>query len=384
MTGGQAIQKTPDRPTPAAIGERTPPSMTTEFLTAFNRPHRYPIPILLRELVQRLDQMESPVSDPTEIASILNRAALMEAQFGRPVIAEKLCHDQIRWVAKHVQPRHGPGHIYLAFQPWINMARLDRMAGRVNQSKEKMDQIRLAFAQQEINLDRLTVRPAHYDLIKEIDPYLQSFLRNSYLTEMLTWAQSDPSPTAIDDAAAAIDVSGSHRSVSIVLEAELLHAIRHGQPPRSIDRVALNPADHNQKRRLALRIRSHAAHGYTGQANIPFICDAMLEIAQELSDQDLDGLGLAMLLNTVGFLADHAVGEVGQHIDAGILKAEALGDCVSVEWLKNLQATGSTSRSPGNAFLERTWMNGLRKSQPEHHRVQVVDEFTQRLRLFVA
>lgn len=107
-----------------------PRRWTADLLTAFNRPHRIAIPVLLCQLEDRFTKQPPPVADPEEMASILNRAALLETQFGRLHVAEILCHDQISWVARRVIPEHGTGYAYLGFQPWINLARLDQIRGK--------------------------------------------------------------------------------------------------------------------------------------------------------------------------------------------------------------------------------------------------------------
>jgi hypothetical protein len=107
-----------------------PRRWTADLLTAFNRPHRIAIPVLLCQLADRFTKQPPPVADPEEMASILNRAALLETQFGRLHVAEILCHDQISWVARRVIPEHGTGYAYLGFQPWINLARLDQIRGK--------------------------------------------------------------------------------------------------------------------------------------------------------------------------------------------------------------------------------------------------------------
>ena len=107
-----------------------PRRWTADLLTAFNRPHRIAIPVLLCQLADRFTKQPPHVADPEEMASILNRAALLETQFGRLHVAEILCHDQISWVARRVIPEHGTGYAYLGFQPWINLARLDQIRAK--------------------------------------------------------------------------------------------------------------------------------------------------------------------------------------------------------------------------------------------------------------
>src|SRR5437660_1183353 len=114
----------------------------TELLTAFERPLRAPLPAIAEHLHSLLDELPSPDENPATycdaLARCFNQASLLEVHFGRSAMAYSLCFRELQWIDRLARETGMHGLLVYGFQPWINLARLDRLHGRTDQARKRL------------------------------------------------------------------------------------------------------------------------------------------------------------------------------------------------------------------------------------------------------
>ncbi len=349
---------------------------TIELLTAFERPARLPIPEQLAALMARMDAVEG-ADGPGEMASILNRAALMEVQFGRPDKAAALCWLQIHWVIKRVFPRYGVSQLFLVFQPWINLARLDRHARRYGAARRKLAKLHNVWSGQSACLAGLILDKDKGASVLDADAYVRSFLRNTHLTERLLLGLGSQGEESLVDAADLPGVSASVRCQSIVAEAKLLEHLLQDRNAASLEL----PADTNQMRVLALKIRALSVLAHRNEASA---MDRMMAVTDALTDGPMDNWRLALFQNVVGFWADHDRSYCAELCEIGKMQAQGLSDCVSKAWFDTLLSSEREKALRRRILAETTWHGAIRQGTAEPRQVHQVDLCGQRLKELVA
>jgi hypothetical protein len=112
----------------------TRPKIGTSFLLPQDRIARSPLgpwaAALRRQLRRCLEQSRTTAAVSDEVGSAGNNAALIAAHRGAGALARRLCERQLCWQARLSRRSRNPGLATGCVQPWVNLARLDSLAGK--------------------------------------------------------------------------------------------------------------------------------------------------------------------------------------------------------------------------------------------------------------
>jgi hypothetical protein len=161
----------------------------TELLTTFERPLRSPLPTIVEHLHAILDELPSPDENPAAycdaLARCFNQASLLEVHFGRSAMAYSLCSRELQWIAALARATGMRGLLVYGFQPWINLARLDRLHGRPNQARDRLAALAHALAARRVDIGSLVVSVSDWPALLETMPRLPEILAMVWICETL-------------------------------------------------------------------------------------------------------------------------------------------------------------------------------------------------------
>src|SRR5262245_4171350 len=117
--------------------------MHADLLTPYGgRAPRTPLDAWAARGVARLAAPERAAAGPeaalSERCRCLNQAALIQLLGGEPEAAATLCWRQLAFLGRGWDDREPVDGVVCAFQPWINLARLDRGAGAYPAARERL------------------------------------------------------------------------------------------------------------------------------------------------------------------------------------------------------------------------------------------------------
>jgi hypothetical protein len=161
----------------------------TELLTAFERPLRAPLPVIAEHLHALLNELPSPDDNPAaycdSLARCFNQASLLEVHFGRAALAYSLCFRELQWIASFARATGLHGLLVYGFQPWINLARLDRLQGRTDRARERLSALAHALAAKRADLGSVVVSTSDWPSLVETMPRLTEILTMAWVCETL-------------------------------------------------------------------------------------------------------------------------------------------------------------------------------------------------------
>lgn len=160
-----------------------------ELLSSQERSLRPPLQTLLARVNRRLDEIGVPsaVSD-NDVYALLqcyNLCALVEAMAGRADEARRLCLDGLRWIGRVADSTGRTGVLSYAFQPWVNLARLDRIAGDLASARVRLDVLRAASQGHAVALGPIALEADQIPILIAHVPGLTSFLHYNWIHERL-------------------------------------------------------------------------------------------------------------------------------------------------------------------------------------------------------
>lgn len=120
-----------------------------------------------------------------EISGTANNAALVAASRGDLVVAWEMCEAHVRWQSRfgrRSRDRAITGH---ALQPWINLGRLEAIAGRRDDALQRFAQLRGWAAGTPLELGRGRVARSGWRVIGETPDEFARFVERVYVVETL-------------------------------------------------------------------------------------------------------------------------------------------------------------------------------------------------------
>jgi hypothetical protein len=160
-----------------------------DVLLPQERARRRPLPEWVDEIHANLDRARDGwVNDlagaTTGVMACFNQAALLEVHFGRKHLAEELCMRALSWLDGLIAQTGNIECYKNGFQPFVNLARLDRINGSWTEALSKLDVLRDALNLHSIRLYHLTVSDGVLRIILQ-DNKLLTILNNMCMIERL-------------------------------------------------------------------------------------------------------------------------------------------------------------------------------------------------------
>jgi hypothetical protein len=167
--------------TASAVGPSAvkPVSPARDVLAPYERPAR----IGLREWATRIADRIEPDGDPVAVTGALNNAALIFSHLGRTDVARWACTSQLEWLARRAE-RHPPA-LALAFQPYINIGRLESFTGAGAKARERFARMRAYADASPVDLGPCTVEAEQWATILAADPQLPTVLSSAVVIDAL-------------------------------------------------------------------------------------------------------------------------------------------------------------------------------------------------------
>ncbi|WP_133056433.1 hypothetical protein [Mycobacterium decipiens] len=164
---------------------------------------------MVESIERQLDS--APEADDTGLARVyavvkcFNLGALLAAMFGRTDLARRLCETEIGWLERMACAGNNRGVIAYAFQPWVNLARLDRVEGHYDRAVERLDVLRREWQTKSATIGAASLAPGDWDQLLTQVEVLPQFLRYNWTHENLLCALRDGAYDRIDEIASALD-----------------------------------------------------------------------------------------------------------------------------------------------------------------------------------
>lgn len=230
----------------------------TELLTAFERPLRAPLPVIAGHLHAILDELPSPDDDPfaycETLARCFNQASLLEVHFGRAAPAYSLCFRELRWIDGFARATGLHGLLAYGFQPWINLARLDRLQGKIDQAQDRLSALAHALATQRAELGSFVVSTSDWPSLLDTAPRLTEILTMAWVCETLLCGLHNHRYDTLDCVEKAVSQGAADPRVALV-EARLIAARLPDGPAAPYEAChALEPLSQMKRHSLALRM----------------------------------------------------------------------------------------------------------------------------------
>lgn len=173
-----------------------------DLLATFDRALRPALPRVAAHITRQIDGASAPGLTPRSrvfaLVKSFNLAALMETQFGRPEKARELCEAEIAWLGR-VARGADAGLMAYAFQPWVNLARLDRFQGNYPDARRRLQVLEQARDMKRISLHGVRVERNAWPLLTELVPQLGAFLLFNWTYEGLLCALRSGDLSRIND-----------------------------------------------------------------------------------------------------------------------------------------------------------------------------------------
>ena len=202
-----------------------------DVLIPHERALRKPLPQWTGEVTESLDWGRKVLANDlaagtTTLITCFNQAALMEVLFGRTPHAQELCTRALSWLDKLISQTGGLECYKNVFQPFVNLARLDRINGLWTEALSKLNVVQDALNLHSITLYRVCVPDDVLHLLLQ-DSQLAGILRNACTIERLKTLLKAGMYSAILDLAA--ERRGEPLLAQFVAEAEAIALCRAGE-----------------------------------------------------------------------------------------------------------------------------------------------------------
>ena len=151
-----------------------------------NRQIRRPLRAWAGDIVLSLREQEAR-DEPSPIALSIawNLAALIAAHRGDLAGAEDICLRSLAWSARGRGPEDEARRVVLAIQPWINIGRLRRLAGRADEALAHFDLLAPFDAGRAVTLGPAVLDAATWQRADAADPSLRHVLRTVLVNDSL-------------------------------------------------------------------------------------------------------------------------------------------------------------------------------------------------------
>lgn len=227
--------------------------LSDEVLTAFHPLVRLPLPRWSQQVLDLLQQSMGINPDYGLISVCFNQAALLEFNFGRTERAFKLCYAHLEWLAELISRTGRLELAVQAFDPWLNLGRLERLTGKYALSLERFEILSQFSAQNETILGPLTLTTDHWQAIVNDRPDIEAFVRKACLTDILKTLLKSKQYRATLELIEEIEEYNSAQNVynqnsyRLLLEAKFISLCRLERIEEALELIALYNLNTNLK-----------------------------------------------------------------------------------------------------------------------------------------
>jgi tetratricopeptide (TPR) repeat protein len=376
----------------AGLPAAAPIAMFEDILVPYQKPLKLPLPEWAAVIRARFEQWRERAKtdlvnacDP--IVTCYNEAALLEVHFGRMTDSAALCEASLEWLGRCSRRAEPASVLRFAFQPFINLGRLDRIYGRYDEALRKFRVVGEASRGQAVDLGSLFLStemcqeifaradsPARLARTIYVLDSLKTLLKAGLYQEVVNFAPHHHEPGDVT----ARDILAEAASIA------LCRMGRFSEAMAAADRIL---ADREGPNRTLFLFRRAEIFAMAGQR------DDALRVARKLAAGFLSYPGpigvtrlgmlsrLAMLLSCLG--ADEAgpVAELGYRNGARVndvlLRAEFLNTLAGLPG-----ADSAALRAQARAVKRDGWYGVARERAPEPG--NIVDALSADLRRYAA
>ena len=226
----------------------------TGLLWPYERPPKSPLDGWASCLIAQLDT--APSSPAATNATVLNQAALIFSHLGHTDVAAAVCHAHIAWVGRFVPSDHRV--LAQAIQPWINLGRLDILAGHRSQGRSRLAVAAKLAHHETVELDGCRITPEDWRCLIGTDPLLRPAVMNAYVVDTVeSWLATADYAAAmsfVDD----VEKMAETAYRRALVETRFLCQIELSEVDAALDVVAsASQLDDD----LKLALRCHLLHG---------------------------------------------------------------------------------------------------------------------------
>ncbi|HEX6037839.1 hypothetical protein [Longimicrobium sp.] len=334
------------------------PSIAATILVPQDRVPRQPLGPWAAELARRTAEVLRGVRGTHalagELAGIGNQAALIAASRGDAAVAWRLTERQLWWHGRQARRARDPGVAAWALQPWVNLGRLEALAGRWREALARFSGLGTYEMTDTVQLGCVRLHgPAWRTLTRSREQFLR-FLETVYVTDtlkaLLLNRQWDRVP-----AFAAPFADGEQRW--ICEEACVVAQCRAGAPRTAAARAGIAARQAQGWTRAVLRLRAAEAHACADEPQAAReILVRMARVVREVSVEQLANPSLAPVTARMAAAAQ----EAGLMEDAYALAGRVLqgaraarDECMQIDMLRLLaDAAPERERETWAAALE--------------------------------
>jgi hypothetical protein len=360
-----------------------------------DRPVRIPLPEWIADVERALDDAARADEEPEAVSECFRQAALIERHFGRLRVADALCVGHLRWLGEESARRGDPGLLGLALDPWIELARLDRLSGKEESSIRKLARLPAAKRSAAIAIGAVEIRADQWPAIQAARPGLLPSLDTTWIVETLKTMLAAKSFQRALDFAAREPRDASQDAAAFLAEAKIVALCHLGRREAAWDEAARRAGDVDLAFRPLYELRTAQALAcFGGQPAALDLVRHLAEVARNMRIAERPNLnklrfadqlvGLAWSLGARDVAVD--LSEVGlagaTHLRDEPLRAaflrrlaevdgrfgQALDELLARTWYASLCATPSSGDAPRSS-----------RRPPDLARVSVLDRLTRRL-----
>lgn len=314
-----------------------------ELLSSQERSPRPPLQSLLARVDRRLDEIGVPSavsdSDVYALLQCYNLCALVEAMAGRADEARRLCLEELCWLGRIADRTGHKGVLSYAFQPWVNLARLDRIAGNLVAARIRLDVLRAASQGHAVALGPIALEADHIPTLVAHVPGLTSFLHYNWIHERLLCELRSDAPEGRLEVKAVANAQQSILFNGMALEADLI-ARRQARDdeeaesscpyPEVADAFPVNVVTSIRRAEIVLKHQRHSRDVINA--------DALQEIGLRLLVGEPSPWHLAVIQPIVNLLGELKPGADLNLASLAYEAAKRLGDEILQSWFASVCA----------------------------------------------
>ena len=360
-----------------------------DLLATFECSTRLPLPRMAVRIEHELDA--APPGDEVGTARVyalvkcFNLGSLMEAMFGRMDRARLLCEAEIGWLERTARLSKNPGLMVFAFQPWVNLARLDRFEGNLPRAAERLEVLRRAWQTKNAALGDASVDADDWPyLLRQLEVF-PLFLRFNWTYENLLCAFRGGAYGRIDEIASEVAGYASETHLrDMLLEARLIAARLANQPESALTERAQRQTVRGSPLRAVVDVRL-AELRVARSASALVDASALDELAGRLLEGEIRTWDLAMLQPIVALLCELDREAALSRAATAYAATRLVGDEALEAWFASACADGTRDgsiwRDRYEQVAERSWHVTIRRRDHRDHeaRCASIDRISSRL-----
>lgn len=210
-------------------------------MTDCDRLLRAPLDKWANDLRCNLESISGEKWNRTRVGSAsayMNLAALVVANSGDLVAAERLCYAQLNWLTRLASESGDVTVLGNAMQPWINLGRLRVLVGNAEDALSHFRLVENLRDEQTAQLGPCCIRPGMWQLLVAAEPDLPNVLWNVFVLEQLKAYLRSGNPGRTLSAATALRDVAPPRTHRYIVEAEIIAFLRSGHADDALQKVA--------------------------------------------------------------------------------------------------------------------------------------------------